>query len=193
MSNQNGSSYIYVIVLVTIFMLILNSMINLIDLRRENKYDINLYYAAESGAEKFLNVLNQILSSSIEEAEKIKKERETENNQTGKTEKAVVEVDREAIIYETFFNKLREKDLCDKNGNNKKIKFTIEFRDESSSKNSFNEYKITLMPKMRGARYFELESTAENTNTKNKVTLTCKYKSDNSGDIKKFEMISYRY
>lgn len=71
MKNKNGSAYIFVILILMISSLFLNSTFDIIKINDEKKHseNNNLYYMAESGIDKFSDIANKILELSVKQAE----------------------------------------------------------------------------------------------------------------------------
>lgn len=71
MKNKNGRAYIYVVIILMIASLILSSTLCIVNISREKKYDENnnLYYMAQSGTDKFLDMINKILALSTKQSE----------------------------------------------------------------------------------------------------------------------------
>lgn len=70
MKNKNGNAYIFVILILMISSLFLNSTLDIIKISDEKKYseNNNLYYIAQSGIDKFSDIANKILELSITQA-----------------------------------------------------------------------------------------------------------------------------
>ena len=178
-------------------MLVLGSMLKLIDLDRENKYDCNLYYAAEFAGDNFLYVLNKTLEESIKEIELQDKNKnkarenqeDKENNQEQKTQEKT-EIEIRETINNMLEKKIREKNLYSK------ITLTIKDLSDISNmteqkNNKTSNYEITMRLERVDDKLFKLTSTAQNLDTKNKAELIFKYKT--TDDFKKFDLISSRY
>lgn len=65
-SNNSGSIYIHVIIVLSILSLLLNLIFSFIKQKNDLKNNYNLYYISQSGAESFLFLLNNLLDKTLE-------------------------------------------------------------------------------------------------------------------------------
>lgn len=155
LKNENGNTYIYVVIVLIISSLLLNSTLSIVKINDEKKHsdNINLYYIAQSGADKFLDILNKILDLTLEEAESSEKsEAEIFNSNIkkilGTQNKILIEIKNAPRNYEIqidFENKIdfvyKVKSCARDTENNNKLEIGCEYK-RDDKKFSAVSYKL---------------------------------------------------